>query len=1025
MKVLSDDNGDGQYDRASVLVDGLPFPTALKVWRRGVLILCAPELIYAEDRDGDGRAEIRETLFRGFGRGNPQHLANGLRWGLDNWLHVANGDSGGTVESLKTGQSVSISGRDLRLRVDTGQLDALSGQTQYGRDRDDWGNWFGGNNNNPMWHYVLEDRYLRRNPRLIPPDVRKQVSVRPGPAPVFPTSRTLQRFDESEPANRFTASCTPIIYRDELLGTAFVGNSFVCESAYNLVHREVVAPEGVSFVSHRAEDERQSEFLSSTDNWFRPVMLRTGPDGALWVVDMYRLVIEHPELIPPQWLERLDLRAGDTMGRIYRVFPRDQAPRPFPRLDRLDTAALVAALDHPSGWHRDMAQQMILWRRDMTAVKLLTETLRSAERPLARLHALCTLDGLDQLRPHVLNTALSDPHPGVVRHAIRLSEPLLGSSQRIDSAVLATRASPDAPVRLQLALSLGQWSDRRAWEALAELAIAHHDQLYMRTAVLSSLTEENVGFVFHRVLAEAAEQETLAELTTRLAETLAALGDLDTVSAAFDQILAGAQPGSFGWRVTAVNAMLDSLARRGTGAARRLPEEARLALRQLHERTRHILQDSNAGQAQLTLALSLLARVSSQPSEDLPLIRGLLSPNQPPSVQVAAVEALASVADEQAPQLLLADWPWQSPQVHGRILDEILGRITWTDQLLEAIENGKVPSAHIDARRRQLLLDHDDEQILRHGSSPVAGHGVLQLRRGLAQFQDVLEMASDPVRGKTVFADKCATCHQVEGVGQLVGMNLDNLTNRSGQALLTAILDPNQAVLDRFLDYSVLLLSGRQTSGMIARVQQQRCAGGPEGKFAEILRSQIDEMRTTGKSLMPEGLERDMSRQELADVIAYVGATGPEPKQFPGNQPTVARAGQDGSIQLLAKHARVYGPTILFEHEAGIVGNWRSPDDQLRWSLEVQPAGTYEVVIEYACDDQASGDTFFLYVAGQTIGARVPSTGGWDQFGTLSVGLVTLPAGPAEVSISSEGLIRSRLLDLRAIRLKSSSEETP
>ena len=210
----------------------------------------------------------------------------------------------------------------------------------------------------------------------------------------------------------------------------------------------------------------------------------------------------------------------------------------------------------------------------------------------------------------------------------------------------------------------------------------------------------------------------------------------------------------------------------------------------------------------------------------------------------------------------------------------------------------------------------------------------------------------------------------------------------------------------------------RESSNSVVLVDQ-------EGKQAEILRSQIDEMRTAGKSLMPEGLERDLSRQELADVIAYVRAARSEPKPFPGNRPTVVQVDENGSVPLLAKHARLYGPTIVFDQERSSVRNWRSPDDHLRWSLGGLPAGVYQVEIEYACDDQAEGDTFLFHIAGQTIGARVSSTGGWDNYGTMSVGLVTLAAGRAEVSMSSEGLIGSALLDLRAVRLRSSMDDTP
>ncbi|MEO8496079.1 MAG: PVC-type heme-binding CxxCH protein, partial [Planctomycetota bacterium] len=379
IKRLVDDDGDGKYDRATVFLDKVPFPNGVKAWRGGVLVSAAPEVFYAEDTDGDGIADKRETLFQGFTEGNQQHRANGLQWGVDNWLYMANGDSGGTVKSLKTGQSIDVRGRDLRLRPDTGELEAVSGQTQFGRNCDDWGNWFGGNNSNPMWHYVLDDHYQKRNPHYAPTGVTHHISNQPGASPIFPASRTLTRFNDFDKADRFTSACSPMIYRDELLGSGQrsavsgqpeeVTQAFICEPVHNLVHREVVRRDGVTFASQRAEDEQDSEFLASSDNWFRPTMVRTGPDGALWISDMYRLVIEHPEWIPAAWQEKLDLRSGHDMGRIYRVFPTAASPRPITRLDQLDTQALVAALDSPNGWQRDMVQQMLLWRDDAAAIE--------------------------------------------------------------------------------------------------------------------------------------------------------------------------------------------------------------------------------------------------------------------------------------------------------------------------------------------------------------------------------------------------------------------------------------------------------------------------------------------------------------------------------------------------------------------------------------------------------------------------------------------------------------------------------
>ncbi|HXT57292.1 MAG TPA: PVC-type heme-binding CxxCH protein, partial [Pirellulales bacterium] len=194
VRCLEDADGDGRYDKSTLFLDGLGYPNGVMPWRKGVLVTCAPEIFYAEDTDGDGRADVRRTLYKGFAEGNQQHRVNGLRWGLDNWIYCANGDSGGEIESVKTGQRLAISGRDFRIRPDDGSIEAQTGQTQFVREPNDWGDWFGSNNSNPLYQFVLDEHYLRRNPHVSPPEARVQVSLAPGAAPVFPASRTELRF---------------------------------------------------------------------------------------------------------------------------------------------------------------------------------------------------------------------------------------------------------------------------------------------------------------------------------------------------------------------------------------------------------------------------------------------------------------------------------------------------------------------------------------------------------------------------------------------------------------------------------------------------------------------------------------------------------------------------------------------------------------------------------------------------------------------------------------------------------------
>ncbi|HEU5433373.1 MAG TPA: PVC-type heme-binding CxxCH protein, partial [Thermomicrobiales bacterium] len=348
----TDADGDGRYDASSVFLDGIPFPTGVTAWRRGVLVCAAPDIIYAEDTNGDGAADVRRVLYSGFGTHNYQARVNSLVYGLDNWVYGSCGLFGGEIKSFASEQPYALGDRDFRIRPDTGEIEPATGRTQQGRVRDDWGDWFGCDNSNLARHYPLADHYLRRNPFVVPPAASINVPGYAEPNRLHPASQSLQRFKLSGPSNHVTAACGLGVYRDELLGGEYSNNLFTCEPVNLVVHRLILEPDGVTFKGRLAADETESEFLASTDNWFRPVQARTGPDGALYIVDMYRYVIEHPRWIPPETLASLDVRAGHSLGRIYRVYPKSRPPRPIERLDQLDAAALVAALDTPNGPQR-------------------------------------------------------------------------------------------------------------------------------------------------------------------------------------------------------------------------------------------------------------------------------------------------------------------------------------------------------------------------------------------------------------------------------------------------------------------------------------------------------------------------------------------------------------------------------------------------------------------------------------------------------------------------------------------------
>ncbi|MGI9429999.1 MAG: PVC-type heme-binding CxxCH protein, partial [Bythopirellula sp.] len=690
---LEDTDGDGSFDQSQVFVDDLPYPTGVKAWRDGVLVTAAPDILQFNDSDGDGKADVRKVLYSGFGEGNQQHRVNGLRWGLDNWLYVGNGDSNGKIRSTASGEVVDVSGRDLRIRPDSGQLEAIAGPTQFGRSMNDWGDWFGGNNSNPLWHYALSDAYLRRNPHVTAPSMRKDVPQAPGAARVYPASRTLERFNDLHAANRFTSACSPILYRDRLLGSKYAGNSFVCEPVHNLVHREIVSASGATFTSRRAEDESESEFLASDDNWFRPVMIRTGPDGALWLADMYRYVIEHPEWIPKDFLRKMDVAAGGDRGRIYRVLPQGQAPRKLPRLDVLTTKQLVEALDSPNGWQRDMVQQLLLWREDPDCRPWLEAMAIKHGNPLARLHALCTLDGLEMLSAPILRTCLQDEQAEVRRHAIRLSEPLLDEDPALLDAVL-DRLDDEIPVQKQLAYALGETASPQAGPVLAELLLRHQDDPYLATPAFSSMRSENVAAVFNQFVNAPTSTQPSVALLRELARQSLLLTPEHAKSMLLDYLQAN-------------DRALDVRLAIGAELMPSLGDKEASVCGDLVLNARSQINDPDAKLISRQLAVELLGQRLTADSELAKELGELVSPREPASIQQAAVRALARLPDEHAvADRLLSAWAQAAPVVRAEILDVMLSNIERTHLLLARLSQAAGPAIHLGAADRERLLHH-------------------------------------------------------------------------------------------------------------------------------------------------------------------------------------------------------------------------------------------------------------------------------------------------------------------------------
>ena len=1019
VRYLEDTDGDGKYDSSTLFLDNIPYPTGVMAWRDGVIVSAAPSIFFAADRDQDGRAEIVEDLYRGFAEGNQQHRVNGFERGLDNWIYLANGDSGGNVESLRTGKRVNLGGQDLRIRPDTGEIDLQTGRTQFGRHRDDHGNWFGCSNPLPVRHFVLADHYMRRNPFVAAPTPRRDIA-RVDNTQLYPISRVRSHWSGYRPpaagvGHKFTSACSTMIYRDSLLGHDYLGDTFTCAPVHNLVHRRKLIADGVSFQSERPAENSDREFLASTDSWFRPATVTTGPDGALWIVDMYRLVIEHPEWIDDQREKELFLRAGHDRGRIYRVFPTDTSPRPTINLKTLDSSSVADLLSSSNGRVRDLAQQELVTRRDSAVTDKLRHLTVHSESEMGRLHALCALSGITLPAPDLLVAALGDTSATVRRHAIRLSEQHISSQDSPARELLQKleHCSNDGSplVLMQLAYSLGAASGDRGVAGLAAVAMHTQDAPYLKAAIVSSLNRDNLPAFYAAISAHPDIAQSFRPTILEMASRMKNIKFLSHVVSQLLERLESAPPSVASLR--SLTSILTVMA----GQDNELPPRIQKRIDKML--TQALVTASNR-EASINLRIAAI-ELSSHNVDSLETLFELLSNTEPTEVQTATTTILAPTH----PQKLLQRFNAMSPRVRTAAVDSLLSRKSTTRDLLSAIKKDVIPLNSLSLVHQQRLTNHVDGELQADAKKLFASPPTSEERTQLiSRYQASMSNTGDIRSGKQIFKQHCSTCHHFKGIGNKVGPDLTALKNRSANALVTAILDPGAAVEDKYLSYSVLTFDGVVHAGIIAgETSTSLEILLADGKTKTIVRSDIERLQTTGQSLMPEGMEKNITPEQMNHLLAFLndgsGDTEKTPlSRHPGNTPVTVKPDANGTLHLTAATSQMHGEQFRFEPTYGNIGFWNQSDEYVSWLIELPASGNYEVLVDYACPDAAAENTCRLNYSSQTLRATVASTGSWDEYRKINIGTVELTKGESSIRFGADAEITGWLMDLRTITLR-------
>ncbi len=927
IRMLEDVDGDGKYEKSIIFADNVLEVSGILPWKGGLFVTSAPDILYLKDTDGDGKADIRKVLYTGFPKVNPEARITNLRYGLDNWIYAANNGNDGkiTAPDQPNHPAVMIRGADFRFNPVTAEFEAASGPAQFGSSFDEWGNQFICNNTQHIRNVVLPMQYAARAPLLEIPAYQQDISDHGQPSsPMFPltgpqewrkqrTELRQKRYDENG-LNRkeyvggyFTGASGITIYTGDAWPAEYRNNAFVGDVSANLIHRDVITQDGVTFKASRSKDG--TEFIASKDQWFRPCNFANAPDGNLYVMDVYRLFIETPESIPEEIKKGMDFYAGDTMGRIFKiVHNKAQTTRNLkPNLSKASSEELANLLEHPNGWHRITAQRLLITQHDPSVIPKLLQIAEQSQSPVGKIHALYTLFGFGILGEKQVLNALNDKTPQVREHALRLIEYSVGvrkigwlndhdlsakenaeaqsahkaRADEVFEKALALAKDPDVRVQYQLALTLGNIKDQRAFDALVELAAEHSMDQWFRLAILSSVNDDAAKF-FQALKTKYVNFE-YSDMTSQLGSLIGAKHDANEVKSFLNKLSKYKDPGA------GLNGLAKGLSLSGVHKLQGASIEAELQPfldgNEIVSKTAWDIARFFELKGLIDKALSDLAKADVDPKKKVSAIRALrggnfatvapvlqkiLASGDAGEIKAAAVESLASFDDASVAASLLAGWQSYTPDVRAKVLEAMLSEKERMKILLQAVEEKKIEKTALGEEMRARLYNHPEPDVVARSKALFKGSGD-DRGQAVTNYKEVLTMNGEQTRGKLIFEQHCAKCH-LPSKGGRIGPDLSGVNNKSKDELLTSILNPSYAIEPRFVNYIVTTNDGRIRNGVLANETPGAITlRGLDGDTS-ILRKNVKEIKASNMSLMPGAFEMLIDKQQMADLIAYLRA---------------------------------------------------------------------------------------------------------------------------------------------------------
>jgi putative membrane-bound dehydrogenase-like protein len=892
--LLKDTNGDGIYDKRTEFATGLTYPNGLMPWKGGVFVTCSPDIFYLKDTDNDGIADIKKVVLTGFfATQTAQIRMSHPTMGLDGWIYVTAGLNGGEVTSPDhpNRPAVSFKQTDGRFNPETFEFQVTGGKSQFGLTFDTYGRRFGCSNRHPIMHSVMEPWFLNRNTNLIFNETVQNVSKVEAEATVYPVSKSVTTADfipkliGRSHAGTFTAASGLMVFNGSGLTPAHQGNIFICESAQNLIQRQVVYPDGVSFKSKTPYEGR--EFLSSTDEWFRPVSLQHGPEGALYLADMHRKVIDHPTYVPEEARPGLDWESGKTDGRIYRVVRSDFVQKKYDPARGLSSASKISDLTKflasEEEWERNTAHRLLLERKDKSSVPALKKIVFESVIPESRARAVWLLNSLGSLDLTTLKKSLADKVSGVREQAVFLAGIQSEEHPELVPALVSASSDEAIRVRYNSALVLGSIEGKQVVEALAKVAAMDGADKWFRAAVLSGIENRMPEFLSAFRAQQQAEPIAFASVMKDLGRLFGSGASTEACRVLLQEVLSS--NGDLEWRISTILGLAEGVSGRSkefgvspkgllyaiqgnTGPAAEVK-----TLDNFVGRVLEIAGNPAEKTRQRISAIALLAYTDFENSQTA--LQKFMIPNTAPELSLEAITAFARLDNPRGAAILLEKKAWSAytPRIKSAVVAAVVSKPSFINELFLAIEGGTISGAELSSADRMRLISDKNTQISDRAKvlfRELEGGDRMKVYQ---DYRNALTAQVDAAMGKAVFQKACSACHTYQNVGGKVGPDLTGVKNQPADALLLHILVPNYEVLPAYQSISISTNDGRSFSGwLVSENENSLTLRTTFGTDESILRRNIASLSNSGLSLMPDGLEQSISKDEMAKLIAYLKA---------------------------------------------------------------------------------------------------------------------------------------------------------